>query len=165
MDISDRERRCSLHSCFLLTDFSKESPEHCFLMLLHSTAYYLPLSMPLPLCTLRTQAISSLYITKFSSPDIIQHAMRHLLLSPFYKRWNWNSTTDTGDELELKADLDPPDTKALLSTTVLSLDFTDDSPSLSWCTCYEIGYIDFIKILKLTVVEPTRNLFLSHVII
>lgn len=140
VDIYDRERRYALHSCFLLTDASKESPEHCSPLLLHSTAYHLPLSMPLPLCTLGTQAISSLCITKFSSPDIIQHAMRHLLLSPFYRRWNCNSVTDTGDELALKVDPNPPDTKALLSTTVLSLDSTDDSPSLSGYICYEISY-------------------------
>lgn len=68
-----------------------------------------------------------------------------------------------GDELALKADPDPPDNKALLSTTVLSPDSTDDSPSLSRYLCYEISYIDLIKIL--TAVEPNRNLFLSHVII
>lgn len=67
-----------------------------------------------------------------------------------------------GDELALKADPDPPDNKALLSKALLSQSL-DDSPSKQIPLLSGIRCIDLSRML--TVVEPARNLFLSHVIV
>lgn len=73
---------------------------HCSPLLLHSTAYHLPLSMHLPLCTLssvRIQAIASVHTIKASSAGITQCAMRHLLWLPFYSHsCGWWSSTEHG---------------------------------------------------------------------